>query len=174
MPQIQFMNNHHLLQVTGKPSWLTLNGGRSVFSCCKSSNSENVFLYSRTYVNQIISKLPLAQLHLSTPIHSLRNLPTSSPTASTSTVMVGKPENQPPIAFHQVELTTAGGVKEVFDHVILACHSDTALEILRNGEEITDEEERLLSGITWNRNECVLHCDPSVSRIPISHVQSET
>ncbi|KAF7360646.1 Amino-oxidase domain-containing protein [Mycena venus] len=28
---IQFMNNHHLLQITGKPSWLTLEGGRSVF-----------------------------------------------------------------------------------------------------------------------------------------------
>ncbi len=26
--QIQFMYNHHLLQITGKPSWLTLRGGR--------------------------------------------------------------------------------------------------------------------------------------------------
>ncbi|KAF7325352.1 Amino-oxidase domain-containing protein [Mycena venus] len=47
---IQFMNNHHLLQITGKPSWLTLEGG------------------SRVYVNKILSKLPPSHLHLSTPV----------------------------------------------------------------------------------------------------------
>lgn len=25
--QVRFMHNHHLLQVTGKPKWLTLQGG---------------------------------------------------------------------------------------------------------------------------------------------------
>jgi predicted NAD/FAD-binding protein len=25
---IRFMYNHHLLQITGKPSWLTIKGGR--------------------------------------------------------------------------------------------------------------------------------------------------
>lgn len=30
--QIQFMHNHHLLQVTGKPKWLTLRGGRWVYA----------------------------------------------------------------------------------------------------------------------------------------------
>ena len=50
--QIQFMYNHHLLQITGKPSWLTIQGG------------------SHNYVNAILSKLPEAQLHLSTPIVS--------------------------------------------------------------------------------------------------------
>ncbi|KAJ6585604.1 FAD/NAD(P)-binding domain-containing protein [Mycena capillaripes] len=50
---IQFMNNHHLLQITGKPSWLTLEGG------------------SRVYVNKILGKLPAAQLHLSTPVRSV-------------------------------------------------------------------------------------------------------
>ncbi|KAJ7231860.1 FAD/NAD(P)-binding domain-containing protein [Mycena haematopus] len=50
---IQFMNNHHLLQITGKPSWLTIEGG------------------SRVYVNKILSKLPASQLHLSTPIKSV-------------------------------------------------------------------------------------------------------
>lgn len=27
---IQFMHNHHLLQITGKPAWLTIPGGRYV------------------------------------------------------------------------------------------------------------------------------------------------
>ena len=26
--QIRFMRNHHLLQITGKPKWLTIKGGR--------------------------------------------------------------------------------------------------------------------------------------------------
>ncbi|KAJ7066491.1 FAD/NAD(P)-binding domain-containing protein [Mycena amicta] len=50
---IQFLANHHLLQITGKPSWLTIDGG------------------SREYVNKIISKLPKEQLHLSTPVTSV-------------------------------------------------------------------------------------------------------
>jgi predicted NAD/FAD-binding protein len=29
---IRFMYNHHLLQITGKPSWLTIKGGRWVVS----------------------------------------------------------------------------------------------------------------------------------------------
>ena len=41
--------------------------------------------------------------------------------------------------------------------MILACHSDTALEILRAGE-ITDEEH-ILSQFDWNHIEAVLHSD---------------
>lgn len=44
------MNNHHLLQITGKPKWLTIRGG------------------SHKYVNAILSKLPKEQLHLSTTV----------------------------------------------------------------------------------------------------------
>ncbi|KAF9465349.1 hypothetical protein BDZ94DRAFT_1320407 [Collybia nuda] len=50
---IQFLHNHHLLQVTGKPSWLTLKGG------------------SKVYVDQILSALPESQLHLSTRVQSI-------------------------------------------------------------------------------------------------------
>ncbi len=28
--QVQFLHNHHLLQLIGKPSWLTIFGGRYV------------------------------------------------------------------------------------------------------------------------------------------------
>jgi predicted NAD/FAD-binding protein len=30
--QVQFFSNHHLLQITGKPNWLTINGGRLLAS----------------------------------------------------------------------------------------------------------------------------------------------
>ncbi|KAM5534988.1 hypothetical protein V8D89_011361 [Ganoderma adspersum] len=53
---IRFMHNHHLLQVEGRPKWLTLRGG------------------SRTYVQKILSRLAPTQLHLSTPIQALKTL----------------------------------------------------------------------------------------------------
>ncbi|KIJ54389.1 hypothetical protein M422DRAFT_25299 [Sphaerobolus stellatus SS14] len=117
---IQFMHNHHLLQLIGKPSWMTIAGG------------------CHLYVKRILSKLPKSQLHLSTPIHSVQ-----------TQTQNGK-----------VILTTAGpnGKKEEFDHVILACHSDTSLAILERGD-VTEDERRILSSFRWNKNEAVLHCD---------------
>ncbi|KAJ8087696.1 hypothetical protein PM082_006532 [Marasmius tenuissimus] len=122
---IQFMHNHHLLQITGKPSWLTIPGG------------------SHQYVNTILSSLSPSQLHLSTPVASL---------SSHGTVGDGA-------AHPKVTLTTASGETEEFDHVILACHSDTALKILRAGQGVTEEEERILGLFQWNKNESVLHHD---------------
>ncbi|EED79173.1 predicted protein, partial [Postia placenta Mad-698-R] len=54
---IQFMYNHHLLQIFGKPSWLTLRGG------------------SRIYVQKILSTLPPSQLHLSSAVQSITSVP---------------------------------------------------------------------------------------------------
>ncbi|PPQ94348.1 hypothetical protein CVT25_000404 [Psilocybe cyanescens] len=119
---IQFLYNHHLLQITGKPSWLTIKGG------------------SHNYVNKILAKLPQEQLHLSSPVDSVKNIEYQ--------------DGRNP----QVVLTTKSGQETTYDHVILACHSDTVLEILRNGG-ITDEEERILSQFEWNRNEAILHSD---------------
>ncbi|TEB20132.1 FAD/NAD(P)-binding domain-containing protein [Coprinellus micaceus] len=67
---IQFMYNHHLLQIIDKPSWLTLQGG------------------SHTYVKSILAKLPKSQLHLSTAIASLTShisTGSSKPTVTLST-----------------------------------------------------------------------------------------
>ncbi|KAF9220868.1 FAD/NAD(P)-binding domain-containing protein [Gyrodon lividus] len=118
---VQFMSNHHLLQITGKPSWLTIKGG------------------SRNYVKAILSKLPESQLHLSTPI------------ASVGSVSDGA-----------VRVKTAAGQLLEFDFVIMACHSDTTLSLLKEGSGITEEEEEILARFTWNRNEAVLHNDISL------------
>ncbi|TFK67937.1 FAD/NAD(P)-binding domain-containing protein [Pluteus cervinus] len=144
---IQFMHNHHLLQVTGKPKWLTLHGG------------------SRTYVRQIHSALPPSQLHLSTPIVSLT---TFTPPPQKKATRQGKAPSPPPEP--KVKIMSASGVEEIFDHVVLACHSDTALKILRAGSQkaglaasgeqgITQEEENILSMFSWTQNEAVLHAD---------------
>jgi predicted NAD/FAD-binding protein len=57
-----------------------------------------------------------------------------------------------------VYIGTADG-KEFFDHVILATHSDTALQLLASPSE---EEQRLLSQIRYQTNRAVLHTDASV------------
>ncbi|KAG8864078.1 hypothetical protein FRB96_006951 [Tulasnella sp. 330] len=49
----RFMHNHHFLQLTNKPPWMSIKGG------------------SKLYVDRIISKLPAEQLHLCTPIDSV-------------------------------------------------------------------------------------------------------
>lgn len=99
--------------------------------------------HSHKYVNTILSKIPQEQLHLSTCVKSLRN--------------INEDGLRP-----QVVLRIESGHETTYDHVILACHSDTALEILRTGG-ITDEEDRILGQFSWNRNEVVLHCDENVS-----------
>jgi len=117
---IQFMHNHQLLQLTGKPSWLTISGG------------------SRVYVEKIISGLPSNQLHASTPVVAVKTVKGSS---------------------HTVQVKTANGQIGTYDHVILCCHSDAALKILRSGGDVTQDEERILSKFKWNKNEAVLHSD---------------
>lgn len=102
---------------------------------------------SRTYVDKILSTLPSSRFHLSTPIKSLRSTPAS---------------NKPGQA-HTVQLTTASGETLEFDHVILACHTDTTVNILNAGGGMTAEEARILEAFKWNKNEAVLHCDEQVS-----------
>ncbi|KAK0504455.1 FAD/NAD(P)-binding domain-containing protein [Armillaria luteobubalina] len=116
---IQFMHNHFLLQLTGKPSWLIFKDG------------------SQAYIKMILSKLTSSRLHLCTPVKSVKN-------ASSD---------------RRVVLTTADGREEVYDHVIMTCHSDTALSILKEGGDIQPEEEKILSIFKWNKNESVLHSD---------------
>ena len=71
----------------------------------------------------------------------------------------------------KIQLVTADGNQEEYDHVILACHSDEALKILRVGG-ITEEEDRILSQIEWSKNEAVPRyiqmCGyVSIGRIPL-------
>ena len=58
-----------------------------------------------------------------------------------------------------VELVEASGSKHIYDHVILATHSDTTLQLLRRGGGLSDEEEKVLGPWQWSKNEAVLHHD---------------
>lgn len=97
---------------------------------------------SKIYVDSILSNFPKERLHLSSPVKALQSLPTG-----------------------QILLSIEGGSEDTFDHVILACHSDAALQILESGD-VTTEESRILRMFTWNKNEAVLHADTKVNCYP--------
>ncbi|MFT5549151.1 MAG: putative NAD/FAD-binding protein, partial [Candidatus Azotimanducaceae bacterium] len=58
-----------------------------------------------------------------------------------------------------VELVMADGEALVYDHVILACHSDQALALL---SDATLAERKALSAIPYQQNDVVLHTDENL------------
>lgn len=58
-----------------------------------------------------------------------------------------------------VEIHTKNDPPERFDHVIFACHSDQALDILT---DVSTIERDVLSEFPYEKNTVVLHTDPSV------------
>ena len=69
----------------------------------------------------------------------------------------------PVIAIHRrsdgVHITTANGEVQVFDEVVLACHSNQALAMLADASQA---EGAVLGAIGYQPNEVVLHTDTSV------------
>jgi Predicted NAD/FAD-binding protein len=57
-----------------------------------------------------------------------------------------------------IEIRHAGGADE-FDQVIFACHSDQALNLI---EEPTAIEKDILSGLSYQENDVILHCDDTL------------
>jgi len=58
-----------------------------------------------------------------------------------------------------VEVTAEGGPRELYDHVVIATHSDQALTML---SDPTERESRLLGAIAYQPNEAVLHTDSTL------------
>jgi predicted NAD/FAD-binding protein len=58
-----------------------------------------------------------------------------------------------------VAVTTQNGVAERFDCVVLAAHADQSLTML---SDATETEREILSSIPYQRNDTVLHTDPSL------------
>lgn len=59
----------------------------------------------------------------------------------------------------QIKLIHAGG-REIFDQVVLACHSDQSLSIL--GNSATPAQREVLSAIRYQPNRAVLHTDAAL------------
>jgi uncharacterized protein len=56
-----------------------------------------------------------------------------------------------------VQIIFSDGRIEQYDKVVLACHSDQALQLL--GDDATADEREVLGGIAYQQNEVVLHTD---------------
>ncbi|SEL07176.1 hypothetical protein SAMN05428989_1365 [Pseudoxanthomonas sp. GM95] len=112
---VRFMDNHHMLQLSGRPEWRVVSGG------------------SNRYV-QALKAAWNVQLRLRTPVHAVQRSASG------------------------VALQTAEGSAE-FDEVVLACHADDALRLLRDADA---QEQQVLGGITYQANDTVLHTDTRV------------
>lgn len=97
--------------------------------------------YSKIYVNQILSALPSSRLHLNTRVERLQH-----------TTVEGR-------RVVEVKASRRSEMQR-FDRVILACHSDTAFNLLRGHSY--EYERRILGSFRWNTNEAVLHSDSKV------------
>ncbi|OCF43079.1 amine oxidase [Kwoniella heveanensis CBS 569] len=115
MALIRFFHNHQMLQLWGKPDWLTVKGG------------------SKTYVEQIIKQIDPSRLHLNVGVTHVKPVEGG------------------------VWITTEDGRRELFDKVIIATHTDQAVQLL--GENISPDERRLLGDCQWSANEAVVHYD---------------
>lgn len=118
---IRFFNNHGMLSVDDRPQWRVVSDG------------------SRSYVDKIVAMLSPDNIHLSTPVQSVK-----------------RQNNQVDICY----LDKSGNRnKEIFDEVIFSCHSDQALAML---DDPTTDEHAVLSAIPYQMNEVVLHTDDSL------------
>ena len=113
---IEFLQNHRMLQVDGRPVWKTVRGG------------------SREYVRHLLQELNSA-VRLGMPVHSVRR------------------------AGSGVELRFADNEAEHFDEVIMACHADQSLRLVKDADDL---EREVLSRFPYQRNEAVLHTDTSL------------
>lgn len=87
---------------------------------------------SKTYV-EAIQRTWNAELSLATPVDAIRRHSDG------------------------VEIRPRGGESRRFDHVVIATHSDQALQLL---DDPTDAEREVLGAIRYQDNEVVLHTDP--------------
>lgn len=113
---LEFFANHGMLELTGRPKWMTVEGG------------------SQRYVEKLVARFE-DRMRLSCPVASIRRFD------------------------DRVELTPVDGETEVFDEVVLACHSDQALRMLADPSHT---ERELLGAIPYQPNEAVLHTDRSL------------
>jgi len=113
---VDFMANHHMLQLYGQPVWRVITGG------------------SRNYVEKLTEGFR-ERIRLNSAIVSLKR------------------------DGRGIRLRDANGGTGEFDHVILACHADQALQLI---EDPLPAEREILSAFPYHPNDAYLHTDPSV------------
>jgi predicted NAD/FAD-binding protein len=113
---LQFLTNHGLVEIVGRPRWRTVSGG------------------SRSYVTKLAAPF-VDRIRLRSSVQRIVRTGVG--------VIVESPQ---------------GG--DIFDDVILATHSDQALEIL--GADASERERSLLGALPYEPNVAYLHSDPEL------------
>ncbi len=83
----------------------------------------------------------------------------SSLTSKGADIRLGAPIQSVSRGVMGVEINPHGGVTEIFDEVVFACHSDQALSILADASE---QERSALGAVRYQPNTSVLHSDASL------------
>jgi len=96
---------------------------------------------SRQYIDALLKEFPQERVHLNSMVKAVRS---DEDGGKVRVRFEGRNE------------------EEVFDHVLLACHGDTATEIVRRGNA-RKEELDILAGFKTSENVAYLHSDLSVS-----------
>ncbi|KAI9225082.1 hypothetical protein BC828DRAFT_371787 [Blastocladiella britannica] len=132
MTLIKFFRNHRMLQLVGRPKWLTIALG------------------AREYVDRIAPALP--DVRISTPVKSVtRNYPVQGASPSRSAA--------PTLKRGAVTVTDTQDQSAVFDHVILATHGDTSAALVA---DLTPRERQVLEKVRYTPNRAVLHRDAAL------------
>lgn len=131
---IRFFENHGLLRFSDRPQWRTVVGG------------------SRTYVDRLTAAFADG-LRLDCSARFVRRLPAGTPgrtPATTSGGISGKGSTG-------VIIGDSDGDQRRFDHVVIACHANQALDLL---VDPTNAERALLGAFHYTANTVILHNDP--------------
>lgn len=96
---------------------------------------------SKVYVDKVIDIIGRERLHTGVRVTKVKTLPSQ-----------------------KIEVSFADGRSELFDKVIMACHSNTAMEILEAGN-MTSNERRVLEKFSWSSSDAVLHSDAEVNEL---------
>jgi predicted NAD/FAD-binding protein len=109
---VQFMANHHMLRISGRPQWRVVSGG------------------SQSYVRALRRRWPVRE-RIGCAVTGVQRDGTA------------------------ISVASAAGT-ERFDHAVLACHSDQALNLIGDSSE---RERDVLGAIDYQANDTVLHTD---------------
>jgi predicted NAD/FAD-binding protein len=112
---VQFMANHQMLSLSGRPEWRVVTGG------------------SRRYVDAMRARWSVDE-RLGTPVVAVKR------------------------HVDAVDIVTRNGTQS-FDEVVLACHSNQALALLGDADNV---ERSILGAMTYQVNDTVLHTDASL------------
>ncbi|KZV83527.1 FAD/NAD(P)-binding domain-containing protein [Exidia glandulosa HHB12029] len=124
---IRFMYNHHLLQISGRPQWLTVSGS------------------SKAYIDRALEGIPAAQKHFNTAIHSVVTsvTPDGQPVHQLTTA-TGETYSVDHVilachADHALEILTRGSGPTEEEHAVLS-----GFTFGRNNRVVMHRDERLM------------------------------